>query len=257
MPTHVEVGRHTHTGVDVLQATTEQHTTGTTTTRVAVTVDGDLEVEGEALEACRLPDERGRVRVALVSAGCAGRNGRIEVEVPAGRGLEIVEVTGSGTHDVRRTRTQWLLDVRLGRDAVLVWPSLPIVVADGADVLRLTHVDLAPGARAVLRETLVLGRAGAAGGRIRSTVRARLDDRPLLAETFVAEPAPLLAGAPAERRLDTLLVLGARLDHPEAMQLEHEGTMLRGPAARVHDGDLGRLVPASVASAHALASSAP
>ncbi|MBO3096302.1 urease accessory protein UreD [Cellulomonas dongxiuzhuiae] len=234
--------------MDVLQVMTEEHapgTTGTTCTRVALTADGDLEVAGEALEACRLPDERGRVRVALVSAGCAERNGRIEVEVAPGRGLEIVEVTGTGTHDVRRTRTQWLLDVRLGRDAVLVWPSLPIVVADGADVLRLTHVDLATGARVVLRETLVLGGAGAAGGRIRSTIRARLDDRPLLAETFVAEPAPLLVGAPAERRLETLLVLGARLDHPEAMQLEREGTMLRGPAARVHDGDLAALVPAA------------
>jgi len=86
----------------------------------------------------------------------------------------------------------------------------------------------------VLRETLVLGRTGEAGGRVRTTVRARLDDRPLLVETFVAEPATvvdpaLLGGA---RCLDTVLVLGARLDHPGALQLQREGTMLRAMASR-------------------------
>jgi len=287
VPARGEVGGHEHTGVDVLQVTTHEpvRTTGpvrVARTRVAVTAAGDVELEGDLVTARRLPCEHGRARVALLAPPApAGGDLRMDVEVAPGRALEIVESTGTGTHDVLGPRTTWLADVRLGRDAVLVWPSLPVVVGEGADVLRLTHVELAPGARVVLRETLVLGRRGEAGGRVRTTVRARMADRPLLSETFVAEPAPPMIGEldavldavtgtrdpqdgtaavhgdrqppEHEQRLDTLLVLGARLDHPGALQLEREGTMLRGPGARAHDGDLGGLVgprdPAGVPSA--------
>jgi len=222
-----------------------------TRTRVAVTADGRVELEGDVVRARRLPDEDGRTRVALVASQAlllAGDDVRIEVEVAPGHALEIVEVTGTVAYDMRGGQATWLVDVRLARDAVLVWPSLPFVVADGADVLRLTHVDLAPGARVVLRETLVLGRTGEAGGRVRTTVRARLDDRPLLVETFVAEPATmvdpaLLGGA---RCLDTVLVLGARLDHPGALQLQREGTMLRAMASRAHDADLAEVLAAAI-----------
>ncbi|GIG38838.1 urease accessory protein UreD [Cellulomonas phragmiteti] len=222
-----------------------------TRTRVALTADGRVELDGDVVRARRLPDEHGRTRVALVASQAlllAGDRVRIEVEVAAGRSLEIVEVTGTVAYDMRGGQATWLVDVRLAAGAVLVWPSLPFVVADGADVLRLTHVELAAGARAVLRETLVLGRTGETGGRVRTTVRARLDDRPLLVETFVAEPAavvdPALLGG--SRCLDTVLVLGARLEHPCALQLDGEGTMLRGMSVHAHDADLGDVLAAAV-----------
>lgn len=222
-----------------------------TRTRVAVTADGRVELDGDVVRARRLPDEEGCVRVALIASQAlllAGDEVHLEVEVAAGRALELVEVTGTVAYDMRGGQATWLVDVRLGADAVLLWPGLPFVVADGADVLRMTHVDMAAGARAVLRETLVLGRTGQTGGRVRTTVRARLADRPLLVETFVVEPAAvvdpaLLGGA---RCLDTLLVLGARLDHPDALQLDGEGTMLRGMAVHAHDADLGAAVTAAV-----------
>ena len=225
-----------------------------TRTRVVVTPDGRVELDGDLVRARRLPDEDGRVRVALVASQAlllAGDDVRIEVDVAAGHALEIVEVTGTVAYDMRGGHASWIVDVRLAADAVLVWPSLPFVVADGADVLRLTHVDLAAGARAVLRETLVLGRSGEAGGRVRTTVRARLGGRPLLVETFVAEPAAVLDPALLDgaRCLDTLLVLGARLDHPGALQLEREGTMLRAMATRAHDADLGGIVADAVEAA--------
>lgn len=267
-------GTSTYTGVDVLQVTTHDSARfglpRVVGTHVSVTATGDVAVTSDVLQAYRLPDAGDRARVALVVPpelqGPDGRtdaqHGRIDVAVAAGRELEIVEITGVGAHAVQHARTQWLIDVRLAQDAVLVWPTLPIVVAEGADVLRLTHVDLAPGARVVLRETLVLSRAGRTGGRIRSTIRARLDGSPLLADTFVVEPSAPLASAlhpalatvadgavpgprpPADEvRLDTLLVLGARLEHPEALQLDQEGSVLRGPAARVHDTDLAVALP--------------
>lgn len=235
-----------------------------TRTRVAVTADGRVDLDGDVLVPHRLPDEDGRVRVLLVPSHAllvAGDEVRIEVTVAAGRALEVIESCGTVAHDMRGGRAAWFVDVRLDEDAVLVWPSRPFVVADGADVLRLTHVDLAAGARVVLRETLVMGRTGGTGGRVRTTVRARLADRPLLAETIVAEPAgvldaplldtglldaapldPALLGTPPvddPRCLDTLLVLGARLEHPGAMQLDGEGTMLRATLPRPGTGGAG------------------
>lgn len=229
--------------MDVLQATTRTHPdAGATRTRVVVTGDGDVELDGDVARARRLPDEHGRVRVALLGpAGPLGAGGdvRIAVDVAPGRSLELVELTGAAAHDMAGGRATWMVDVRLGAGAVLLWPSLPFLVADGADVLRLTHVDLAPGARVVLRETLVLGRPGERAGRVRTTVRARRAAQPLLAETVVLEPAPALDPLLADggRHLDTLLLLGARLDLPGALQLEGEGTMVRtvgGPATDAH-----------------------
>lgn len=249
--------------MDVLQVTTHERARAgrVIATSVTVTVTGDVEVTSDVMATYRLPDDGTRARVALAAPRArTGHDGRLEVDVADGRALEIVEMTPSGAHDVEHARTQWHVDVRLGQGALLVWPTLPIVVAEGADVLRMTHVDLAPGARAVLRETLVLSRAGRTGGRIRSSIRARLDGRPLLADTFVVEPAAPTASAlhpalatvgdvpgprpPADDvRLDTLLVLGARLDHPEALQLDHEGSVLRGPSATTHDTDLADALP--------------
>ncbi|MBO0901244.1 urease accessory protein UreD [Cellulomonas sp. zg-ZUI222] len=222
-----------------------------TRTRVVVTADGDVEVGGDVARARRLADEHGRVRVALLGPTGpldARDDVRIEVDVAPGRSLELVELTGAAAHDMAGGRATWLVDVRLGADAVLLWPSLPFLVADGADVLRLTHVDLAPGARVVLRETLVLGRPGERAGRVRSTVRARLAEQPLLAETVVLEPAPALDPLLADggRRLDTLLLLGARLDLPGALQLEGEGTMLRAVGPPSSDARLAGALTAAV-----------
>lgn len=225
-----------------------------TRTRVAVTGDGRVELDGDVVRARRLPDEDGRTRVALVASQAlllAGDDVRIEVEVGSGRALEVVEVSGTVAYDMRGGAATWTVDVRVARDGLLVWPGLPFVVADGADVERRTRVDLAPGARAVLRETLVLGRTGEAGGRVRTTTDARLAGRPLLVETFALGPATvrdpaLLGGA---RCLDTLLLLGARLDHPDALQLDREGTVLRGMSVRAHAADLGDAVGAAVGAA--------
>ncbi len=125
-------------GVDVLQVTTHEHAPTAVLdrvshTRVEVTDDGDVRVRGDVVRPCRLPDDDGRARVALVASPVpGGADVRIEVDVAAGRTLELLEITASGAHDVTGPRTSWLVDGRLGRDAALVWPSLPFVVAQGA-----------------------------------------------------------------------------------------------------------------------------
>lgn len=228
--------------------------------RIEVTADGDVLLDGDAAHARRLPDAAGRVRVALTYRTTlrGGDDVRTEVVVAPGRRLELVETGGTAAPDMHGGRATWVVDVRLGEHAVLVWPSLPVVVADGADVQRLTHVDLAAGARVVLRETLVLGRPGQGGGRVRTTVRSRLADASLLRETFVAEPAgtfgALDPGGP--RSLDTVLVLGARLTHPGALQLDGPGTVLR-TLARTPHGGLCHALAAAVEAVTAPSRTAP
>ncbi|UZN04074.1 urease accessory protein UreD [Cellulomonas sp. S1-8] len=225
-------------------------------TRVAVrrAADGRVRVDlvGGLLGCRRLPDEDGTVRVALVATQAlllAGDDVRITVDVDEGVALEVVEVTGTVAYDMQGGCASWTVDVRLGAGALLVWDALPFVVATGADVHRTTGLDLADGARAVLRETFVLGRTGEAGGRLTTTTRANLAGRPLLVETLTIDPAAradpaLLGGA---RCLDTVTLLGARLvtDPPpgaDLLQLDRPGTLVRTFGDHAHAGDLAAAV---------------
>jgi urease accessory protein UreH len=63
--------------------------------------------------------------------------------------------------------------VEVGDGARLVLEDAPLVVADGADVLRLVTIRLGVSAVAVVRDIVVLGRAGNA-----ADVEARLAHLP-------------------------------------------------------------------------------
>ncbi|MBN0041888.1 urease accessory protein UreD [Cellulosimicrobium cellulans] len=125
----------------------------------------------------------GTARVALVATRALLLGGdRVRVEVRAGEGveLELVEVSGTVAYAGRGRSASWDVDVRVDAGGLLVWDALPFVVADGADVERSTRVSLADGGArhergvALLRETLVLGRSGEVGGRLRSRTRVDL-----------------------------------------------------------------------------------
>jgi len=123
---------------------------------------------------------RGTARVALVATRAlllGGDHVRVEVHVGEGVELELVEVSGTVAYAGRGRSASWDVDVRVDARGLLVWDARPFVVADGADVARSTGVTLAAGdahgagGAALLRETLVLGRSGEAGGRLRSRTR--------------------------------------------------------------------------------------
>ncbi|QJW35839.1 urease accessory protein UreD [Cellulosimicrobium protaetiae] len=126
---------------------------------------------------------RRTARVALVATRAlllGGDHVRIEVHVGEGVELELVEVSGTVAYAGRGRSASWDVEVRVDAGALLVWDALPFVVADGADVERTTRVSLADGGTqgdrgvALLRETLVLGRTGEVGGRLRSRTRVDL-----------------------------------------------------------------------------------
>jgi urease accessory protein len=132
----------------------------------------------------------GVARVALVATRAlllGGDRVRVEVHVGEGVELELVEVSGTVAYAGRGRSASWDVDVRVDAGGLLVWDALPFVVADGADVERTTRVSLADGGArgaggvALLRETLVLGRTGESGGRLRSRtcveLSASLDTR--------------------------------------------------------------------------------
>lgn len=177
-------------------------------------------------------------RIALVATGAlllGGDHVHLDVRVGAGATLEVVEAAGTVAFDAGGLPSSWSVSVVLDAGASLVWEGLPFVVSDGADVTRATDVVLGAGARALLRETYVLGRTGEHGGPLRTRTRVELEGRELFVEDLGITPAgrsaPGLVGR--ARTLDTALAAGWRPSF-----LPDEG-VAGGPAA-------GRPAPGSV-----------
>jgi urease accessory protein len=119
------------------------------------------------------------------------------------------------------TAARWVVTASLADDAVLDWQPEPTVVCDGAELRSRITVALRPGARAVLQEVVVLGRAGQRGGRFIGELAVDLDGAPLLAHTLLLDGAdPVLtgpAGTGGARVVGMLLELGqATADIPAA-----------------------------------------
>jgi urease accessory protein len=216
-------------------------------------------LRGGALEARRIDAPNGRVRIALVSTVAlllAGDDVCVEVVVGAGVDLEIVEIAGTVAHDMRGGSARWTVDVRVEDDGFLAWSGLPFVVADGADVSRSTAIALAPGSRAVIRETYVFGRTGEKGGDLRAATVAALDGRPLLVEDLDLRrerrtERAVLGGA---RCLDSVTVLGSRMwsGQPRSLQLEGPGSIDRRLLGAVHASDLDRQYRLAMSDARSL-----
>ncbi|WP_269857306.1 urease accessory protein UreD [Streptomyces sp. RPT161] len=139
-------------------------------------------------------------------------------------------------------------DVRLtvGAGAELRWLPEPLIAAAGSDLAMTTRVELAEGARLVLREELVLGRAGEQPGRLASRLTVRGGGRTLLDQEIAVGPGAPGWSGPAVldryRAMGQLLVVEPRFEEhaPPAAALPSdpaEGeallTPLAGPAVLV------------------------
>jgi urease accessory protein len=137
----------------------------------------------------------------------------IDIDVGPGMLLELVDTAGTVAYNSGGAPSWWRVRARVGAGAALLWQGEPLVVADGADVCRSLHVELAVGAVACLRETVVLGRSGERGGAFRTTADVRLAGAPLYREDLHldasdARDAPgILHGA---RCLDAVQLYGMR-----------------------------------------------
>lgn len=97
-------------------------------------------------------------------------------------------------------------------DGHLHWAPEPTIVTDGAALDSTLRVDLAPGATAVVVETVVLGRHGQRGGRYRGEQVVTVDGRTLLAHvTHLDGDDPALrgpGGTAGARTVASVLVVG-------------------------------------------------
>jgi urease accessory protein len=172
----------------------------------------------------------------------SGDDCAIELELGPNASLDILETGATIAHHVRDgPPARMRIDILLGAGARLRWLGRPLVLAAGCALHRTTHVDLADGARALLRETVVLGRSGQQPGALTSRMRATLGGRPLLHEQLDTSDLALLRSpvvAGEAEVLDTLLLLGDRGEElPGSTQLAGPGTVWRSLAPRGTDPD--------------------
>jgi urease accessory protein len=199
-----------------------------------------VDVASGVLRARRVGGPPGVVRVALVATEAlllAGDEVRVELCVDGAVDVEIVETAGTVAYDMRGGSARWDVAAELGNGARLTWAARPFVVSSGADVHRSTCIAADAGCTAILRETLVLGRAGEVGGALRSVTEIAYGDAPLLVERLDLgvgdrEGWATLHGA---RCLDTLTAVGFRLpDAPGTLQLDGCGSVTRWIGDELH-----------------------
>ncbi|WP_350350884.1 urease accessory protein UreD [Microbacterium sp. A8/3-1] len=160
--------------------------------------------------------ERGprSARIALVAGGALLLGGdRVDIAVTVGSGctLDLEDIGGTVAYASDGVAAFWDVEVTLGADSRLRWAGLPLVIADSADVHRQTRIRLGDGAIAVIRESVVLGRSGERGGRIRHRTSVADAEGPVLEEELDADggaPVPGVLGA--NRVLDTIIRVGDR-----------------------------------------------
>ena len=112
-------------------------------------------------------------------------------------------------------RTRLELDVTVGAGARLLLEDAPLVVTEGADVVRTTTIRLAAGASVVVRDLVILGRSGEGPGRLESVLRVEGPGGVLLHDALRAEPATwaedaYVALAPGHRAVGTVASFGER-----------------------------------------------
>ncbi|MGN6759829.1 MAG: urease accessory protein UreD [Leifsonia sp.] len=197
-------------------------------------------------------------RVALVAGGAlllGGDTIDIRVTVAAGCALELEDVGGTVAYDGEGRQAAWDATVHLGDGSSITWESLPFIVADGADVERCTDINLGADATAVIRETVVLGRAGERGGRVRMRTRVQSGGDPIVVEEIVIDgqlPVPGVLGS--ARVLDTVIVVGRDLPDSlpfrsvggstQLLRLEAGGAVVRSIGDAAHSVDLAPVMEA-------------
>jgi urease accessory protein len=175
-------------------------------------------------------------RVVLVQSRASllcGDDVGLRIDLGPGAALEIVELGATIANNVRGgspARLEVVVDV--AQRARLVWLARPVIASAGCWLQRSTRVAVAGDGRALLGESIVLGRHGEQPGRVDSHTRITLDGRPVVDETFTTAPAWLLhssvvAGDAA--MVEGLTLVGLRDQDPEsgAFQAHEEATLWR------------------------------
>lgn len=197
-----------------------------------------------ALRRTRAVGDEARVMlVGAMSGPLGGDRFGVEADVGSGARLHVgsaaatIALPGQLKHEARYTVRLTVAD-----GGELRWLPEPLISAKGSDLYVTTRADLAPGARLVLREEQVLGRAGEEPGRLTSRFVLRIGGRVVLDQELACGPgAPggwdgpaVLAG---HRAIGQLVVVRPEFaEEPVAARLVGERAALMplaGPAALV------------------------
>lgn len=113
---------------------------------------------------------------------------------------------------------RWTVVTEVAEGAMLDWRPEPTVICDEAHLRSSITVTLRRGARAMLREMVVLGRGGQRGGRFHGELTVESAGVPLLAHTMLLDGTdPVLvgpAGTGGARAIGALAVVGEGLGGP-------------------------------------------
>jgi urease accessory protein len=160
----------------------------------------------------------------------------IEVDVGPGAALELRTIAATVVLPGHGPATQ-AARVRLGAGARLVWHAEPVIVTRGADYDATLDLELASGATAVVRESVLRGRHGEPGGDATLRLRCDLAGGPLLRDAVrirahapETDSAAVLGGARAYGSV-ALLGLRAGTGDQDECALAGPGTVLRAVAA--------------------------
>ncbi|MDT0445689.1 urease accessory protein UreD [Streptomyces johnsoniae] len=175
--------------------------------------------------------------VGAMSAPLGGDRLRLTAEVAAGAALRVGSAAATLALPGRAPSEPATYDTALavGEGGELRWLPEPVISARGSELHTTTRVDLAAGARLVLREEQVLGRAGEEPGRLRARLTVRRDGRPLFDQQLAFGPGTpgwdggaVLGG---HRAVGQLLVVDPRLADAPAEARSLGGTAVLTPLA--------------------------
>lgn len=207
-------------------------------------------VPGEFLSGRPLWPNGSFARIALVATSMAllgGDHIDIVLRLGANAHVEIIEPTGMVAYDAAGAASSWNLDAALGPGAILVWRGAAFVAAAGSNVKRTTSLRLDRDARALIRESLVLGRSGETGIALSSSSRVVASGDELHVEQLVIETdsAANVGIVGTAKGIGTVSAFGYRpVDNgaidPRRLDLAGDGAIWRTlePSTHLIDGEL-------------------
>lgn len=137
----------------------------------------------------------------------------LDVRVGGGAALRVRSAGATLVQPGRGTDPAcWDTAITVGDRGRIDWAPEPAIVTDGAVFDTSLRADLGAGASASIREIVVLGRHGRAGGRYRGQLTVTADGMPLLAHRTVLDGADAAlcgpGGTAGARAVGTLLIVG-------------------------------------------------
>lgn len=171
----------------------------------------------------------------------AGDQIRLTVEVAAGSHLVLRDVAAMVAYDGRGGQATYDVHLVVGEGSCLVWDAQPLVLSEGANVRRSLIAECAEGGRLLIRDTVLLGRSGQAGGQLACQTRISYAGRPALAEDLELPDSGV--GILQGRGIDTATAIGWRPAGTGAARfdLESPGVVERDLVVDAHRSAINRV----------------